>query len=320
MASPVQQPKRRCRVSGFTLIELLVVIAIIGLLMALLLPAIQRVREAANRMRCSNNLKQIGIALHNYHNDYTTLPAGGVTEGCCCGTQSGATWTIFILPYMEQDNLYKRYNFGATNESSVNAPVVQEFLKFYTCPSDIETDRLDQPESGPGSGLLYRRGSYRAVSGGSDGNAWFDDCCNNLPRNWRGAMHSTCQLNNFTTERLDDIQDGTSNTILVGEYHNRDRPRRRTFWAYTYTSYNQSSITQNQPRILLNEYNRCVAIGGTGGSNPCKRGFASMHPGGIINFLFGDGRVLPIRNTVDINLLFSMATIQNGEQVNLSGL
>jgi hypothetical protein len=93
---------------------------------------------------------------------------------------------------------------------------VQALVKpYYTCPSDIETDRLDYPESGPGSGLLYRRGSYRAVSGGSDGSAWFDDCCNNLPVNWRGAMHSTCQMRNLTTERLDDIQDGTSNTIIV---------------------------------------------------------------------------------------------------------
>jgi len=311
---------------GFTLIELLVVIAIIGLLMALLLPAIQRVREAANRMRCSNNLKQIGIALHNYHNDFNSLPPGGVTEGCCCGTRSGATWTIYILPYMEQDALYKQYNFNAFNEDTVNAPVVQAIVKpYYTCPSDIETDRLDFPESGPGSGLLYRRGSYRAVSGGSDGTNWFDDCCGaqpqgSLPRNWRGALHSTCQMNNLTTERIDDIQDGTSNTIIVGEYTNRDRPRRRTFWAYTYTSYNQSSIIQGQPRSLLNEYNRCAAIGGTGGDNPCKRGFASMHAGGIINFLFGDGRVMPIRTSVDINLLFALATIQNGEMVNLGGL
>ncbi|MCS7166696.1 MAG: DUF1559 domain-containing protein [Gemmatales bacterium] len=306
---------------GFTLIELLVVIAIIGLLMALLLPAIQRVREAANRMRCGNNLKQIGVALHNYHNDYGTLPPGGITEGCCCGTQSGATWTIFILPYMEQDALYRQYNFAATNEHPSNAFVRETLVRpYYTCPSDIETDRLDYPESGPGSGLLYRRGSYRAVSGGSDGTAWFDDCCNNLPRNWRGAMHSTCQMNNLTTERIDDIYDGTSNTIIVGEYHNRDYPRRRTFWAYTYTSYNQSSITQGQARTLLNEYRRCDAIGGTGGNNPCKRGFASLHAGNVINFLFGDGRVLPIRNTVDINLLFALATIQNGEQVNLSGL
>jgi len=308
-------------VHGFTLIELLVVIAIIGLLMALLLPAIQRVREAANRMRCSNNLKQIGIALHNYHNDYNSLPPGGVTEGCCCSTPSGITWTIAILPYMEQEALYRQYDQNAFNEAAVNAPVVQASVRpYYTCPSDIETDRLDRPESGPGSGLLYRRGSYRAVSGGSNGSGWFDDCCNNLPREWRGAMHSTCQLRQLTTERLDDIYDGTSTTIIVGEYTNRDRPRRRTFWAYTYTSYNQSSITQNQSRILMNEYNRCVAVGGTGGSNPCKRGFASMHAGGVINFLFGDGRVLPIRTTVDINLLFALATIQNGEVVNLSGL
>src|SRR5437899_6136076 len=104
-----------CR-PGFTLIELLVVIAIIGVLVGLLLPAVQKVRETANRMTCQNNLKQIGLAVHNYHDANRTFPPGGVTNGPCCGTKSGATWAIYLLPYLEQENLYKLYDFTKANE------------------------------------------------------------------------------------------------------------------------------------------------------------------------------------------------------------
>src|SRR5437773_558439 len=114
---------------AFTLVELLVVIAIIGVLVALLLPAVQSARESARRMSCMNNLKQIGLALHNHHDAFGTFPPGGVTNGTCCGTQSGATWTIYILPFIEQQMLYDKYDFTQTNESSANAFVRTQFVK-----------------------------------------------------------------------------------------------------------------------------------------------------------------------------------------------
>src|SRR5207247_4603186 len=101
---------------AFTLVELLVVIAIIGVLVALLLPAVQSAREAARRMNCLNNERQIGIALHNFHDLPGTFPPGGITNGPCCGTQSGPTWTIFILPYIEPQDLYDRYDQNKSYE------------------------------------------------------------------------------------------------------------------------------------------------------------------------------------------------------------
>ena len=108
------------------------------------------------------------------------------------------------------------------------------------------------------------------------------------------------------------MTDGTSNTLMVGEYASSTTPRRGTFWAYTYTSYSNSTITPGQSRALLNDYSRCVSIGGPGGSNTCKRGFGSFHEGGI-QFLLGDGSARFISENIDTNLLGGLATIQGGE-------
>jgi prepilin-type N-terminal cleavage/methylation domain-containing protein/prepilin-type processing-associated H-X9-DG protein len=330
----------RARRRGFTLIELLVVIAIIAILIGLLLPAVQKVREAAARMSCSNNLKQIAMGLHNHHDVRGTFPAGAYTPGNCCGTRSGSNWAIDILPYIEQDNLFRQYRMptnltapSPANEDAVNGPVVRQPVKTYECASDNDTNQTDRPASGPGSGLQYARGSYRAVSGMSafTGRVYWDACepglidqlpapfTGRLPHEWKGVLHGTGATNSRCRmggpEKMTSIIDGTSNTLLVGEYTNIDVPRRRTFWAYSYTSYNQSSIT-TQSRILSNSYNKCNSAGGPGGDNPCKRGFGSNHTNGL-NFALADGSVRFFSYNVDINMLAGMATMAGREVTTL---
>src|SRR5262245_12662745 len=219
MRSKGMKQRPLARASGFTLVELLVVIAIIGILIALLLPAVQAAREAGRRTSCGNNLRQIGIAIHHYHEQHNCFPPGAMNFGVCCSTESYTSWTISILPFMEQEPLARTYVQSATNESPENALVRETYLKIYACPSEPGVKVLEEPESGPANdlGILYRPGSYRGVGGRSNGvSGWWDNYpqYKNLPFQWRGVFHVVD--GRIEQETFANITDGTSNTFMVG--------------------------------------------------------------------------------------------------------
>ncbi len=332
----VQRSSLRRRLAGFTLVELLVVIAIIGVLVALLLPAVQAAREAARASQCKNNLRQLAIGILNYEASLTTLPPGGVTHGDCCGTPSKGSWPIYILPFIEQQALYDLYDFDDDNESlrdtdgdGLNNTVVRETdLQVHNCPSDEETDQLDRPASGPGSrASMYDRGSYRGNSGLAtvESQSFWDSSSqqNEEFAGERGPLPGIGDLGNRWSLKkpteLSQITDGTSNTVLLGEKahfaNSNEARRRRTFWAYSYTSYNRST-TFLQSRSIINDYDRCRSIRGAFGDNPCKRSWGSLHAAGL-NVAMCDGTVQFISEAIDIFVFAAMSTIANGETIGL---
>lgn len=321
---------RRARVVGFTLVELLVVIAIIGILVALLLPAVQAAREAARRTSCSNNLRNIGLAVLNFEDTNKHLPAGSTSSDTAIGGPYWSTWAVDILPYMEEQAVYDLWVPTERFTAPENQLLRESFVEVQLCPSDVDLGVLKMPESGPGSGQMWAPGSYRAMSGhslGMNGDHYWDNPLaanhpNDMPAEWQGPMHVIMReggRSGFTEPvKLGQISDGTSNTFLVGEYHtligSESSERRRSFWAYAYTSYNQSSAFF-ESRTLLGDYDLCTEIGG-GGAHTCKRAFGSLHAGGIVQFVKCDGSVHPVSNSIDMTLFVAAGTIQNGEAIN----
>ncbi len=313
---------------AFTLIELLVVIAIIAILIALLVPAVQKVREAAARTQCQNNLKQIGLAVHNYHDVYKAFPYGnkrnvqnpppnGDTD--CNFTWS--TWTIEILPYIEQGALYKQYDQTKFNQdSSANQAAVRVTgVPIYQCPSDPNGFMPMVPATGPGcsgcgpADLQYMPGSYKGMSGMKDPtqDAYFDDASKaaSINKGLRGILHTVEAGTGLGKERMGTIIDGTSNTILAGEYSTATNLGRRGFWAYGYNQYNLGAAGPSSG-TLLPDYDACVAA--TGDSDACKRGWGSFHTG-TISFVFCDGSVRGLTTNINMTTFQGLATICNNE-------
>ena len=199
---------------AFTLIELLVVISIIAVLIALLLPAVQAAREAARRAQCVNNMKQLGLAVHNYHSTYNVVPADGVFLGPAYGTQVGATegwgwnasWAVSLLPNLEQTPLYNAYNFNRDASLAPNTTVGYTQVGSFLCPSDNQKQRPAAP---------WGANSYHGNHGGpgivSNWSGLIVQNFTNYPNAWWGA---DAQMGYFGFE---SVTDGTSNTALFSE-------------------------------------------------------------------------------------------------------
>jgi prepilin-type N-terminal cleavage/methylation domain-containing protein len=284
---------------GFTLIELLVVIAIIAVLIALLLPAVQQAREAARRSQCQNNLKQIGLALHNYHESHECFPPGwiGVT-----GNQpdanglSGWGWASRLLHKMEQQSLYHQINFNLAVNDPVNGAPLRQVLPVFRCPSDPSSDLwvLNDDMGNPVATLPTA--NYVGCFG-TDG---LDDCETSPPGvECRG---DGVLMHNFVT-RLRDLRDGTSSTLMVGEHKTRED----LGWHSTWTGV---VVGGEEP------YQRILGVADHPPNDPANHidDFASHHATGAF-FLMGDGRVRLITSNIDEDVYKALATRAGREPV-----
>jgi len=298
--SNIQNPKL-----GFTLVELLVVIAIIGILIALLLPAVQSAREAARRMQCSNNMRQLALALHNYHSARNVFPPEAFVASTSCtpptSTWRGAPWTVVVLPHLENTALYEQfhldgpfYALGDYPTDTVHAKnrVAQEIPNpRYQCPTD--------PNSGPDEPNT----NYVACQGGG---AESDAVC----RNWQSQNHRLFFDNGViyrnSRVRIEDIRDGTSNTFLLGETRwwcsgpANDHDGAFTTWASsvrtatTWSHPNTAAAAVDPINNPLVDFDPLTLHSLQGGPSlligTWGRAFGSHHPGGC-HFAMADGSV-----------------------------
>jgi prepilin-type N-terminal cleavage/methylation domain-containing protein len=295
---------------AFTLIELLVVIAIIGILIGLLLPAVQKVREAASRIRCANNLKQIGLAVHNYHETFERIPPASL------GGDGEVSWAVLLLPFIEQDNLFQqwnlklRYTYYRTPASVVGAQV-----GIYYCPSRRSPPKYSvsgdtQPPWGGSPGAL---GDY-AGNGGNSTATWDDPRYNNgvflYADTAFGPNNTVVSWTAMISFR--DVTDGLSSTLLVGEKHvllgqwGQESAGDNSI----YNGDDIHTIVRVAGRQMPGPIDRPFAASPFDSYRPDER-FGSYHPGGC-QFVLCDGGVHFISNTVDIETLSRLAVRNDG--------
>ncbi len=295
------------RSRGFTLIELLVVIAIIAILIALLVPAVQKVREAAARAQCQNNLHQIGIALNNYHDVQKCFPAGYVcqTQANPEFTSPGWGWAAQLLPYIDQGNLANLINFNLAVENPVNLTARTTIVPVFVCPTDRFTGVFTIYDTNNNALAQAATNSYAACAGvGIDIDDDLDD--------GNGIFFRNSKIT------FNDITDGSSNTIAIGE---RACLMTQTPWAGA-VSFGTARATPGAP---INDPNAVeeapvqvlahVDIDLLNDANSDPEDFFSPHPT-VTMFLFADGTVRAISNTISVPTLQAIATRNGGEAIN----
>ena len=302
--------------SAFTLVELLVVIAIIGILVGLLLPAVQAAREAARRTQCTNNLKQIGLAFHNYHDTFASKSfAPGWIKQVAQGDPGIAAnrhwianpaWGAFILPFMEQQSLYESFRLndspswaGVLNSATVRTALNEAYVEGYRCPSEPGIEQNDahrRMRSLAGNWVRTQRSTYV----GSDGSEHF------------GASYNGC-LGQDSEISFRDITDGTSNTVLVSErvlhLPNNGSVEGNCLGANAFGTGGTSGGTywKGDPDVLFCGWGginmtKPSLSGHTpiGHNSNCLRGVSSRHPGGV-QAVLADGAVRFVTENIDQN-------------------
>ena len=304
---------------AFTLVELLVVIAIIGILVGLLLPAVQAAREAARRMQCSNNLKQFGLAFHNYHDTMRNFPASMyfqtpwlTARGNRPQRAPGWTWSTMILPYIEQGALYQQFDLKSSAVLAIHQPLLINGFPSARCPSSpqfqyIEVGPAANPVSLYPPNYRFAPTNYVVCSSSFSGGQYYDSPA--AQKN--GAIYEDSKT------RMGDISDGTSNTFLVGEtkYYGNGQPAGPTGTFY----WDPSLYARVQAGISTADGPECMGRGGQVRLNPpilnanpvdLRNAFSSKHTGGA-QFVFADGSVHFISETVN-NTSIPYATFLTG--------
>lgn len=307
--------------TAFTLVELLVVIAIIGILVGLLLPAVQAAREAARRMQCSNNLKQMGLALHNYESAYRRFPPGFISRvtGIWPGggndpiPEAGPGWSFFamILPQIEQTNLHSQISFELPITNPANQLARSTRVKEYQCPSDAWNTPVAPWPTTLGVNDLVHASYIGCLGGGDPANApAYTAMYEQQPFN--GIFHRNTPI------RIADIPDGTSNTIGIGERASMFTPNgwagvipgaQTVFSPRIAQSRGQVVGQTARPAITMATVH--VRTGGPNAPTGSPGGFWSPHTGGAL-FLLMDGSTHTISTQVDMQTYRAMAGRNDG--------
>ena len=301
---------------GFTLIELLVVIAIIAILIGLLLPAVQKVRETASRLRCKNNLKQIGLALHNHHDRVGQFPPGYTSTAANTDAGPGWGWAAHLLPDLEQDNLHRLINFTQPITASGNHDTVRQAnISFLRCPSDPRQDPIPLSEFTNTGGLTTPLGRSNYVA-----------CYGNTPFLNESPAVMTAHLSidgisgkgmfyRNSKTRIADVTDGLSNTLAVGE---KNAKHTMATWVgvipgATWRSANDVANYGGIPTNIA----AAKVLGHACRQHPpsadagVAEDFSSPHMNGV-NMLFADGSVHAVRTSVNMGVYPFTASIGDG--------
>lgn len=295
---------------GFTLVELLVVIAIIGILVGLLLPAVQAAREAARRTQCSNNLKQIGLAMHNYESSHRKFPYGGIGNG------NFLAWTVRVLPFIEQTSLYNAFDQSLSWGTPLNSRAASNKVPMYLCPSatKFESDFVHVSEQF--NGVQISTLHYYGIQGPKGINAITgQNYPVVLPNQVHGGMATSGVLYGDAVVGFKDITDGSSNTFMVGELSQTtpNLPGAGTVGVFRRWDRGGSSNTVNPGcKNVLNGIN----LVGYTGTNFNDISLGSNHTGGA-QFLRCDGSVNFVSRNIDLMIYKAMASRNGGETVNV---